>query len=102
MRNDEHYVTIRSHLAGYTPSGRIVLNPHIPEKWRGISMRKRVRRHERVELHLRKKLHDYDHAHDMAVKAEHKGLSKKQIQQYEGKLGSISRLHPLKNGGVPS
>lgn len=57
-------------------------------------MRKRLLIHEKVERKLRQKGLTYKEAHKAALKAEHKGLTKKQIRIYEGKLGAIARHYP--------
>jgi hypothetical protein len=77
------------------------MNPKVPKTYRGIHMRVRLRRHERVERKLREgkgyrgsfkgeKL-SYRSAHRQALKAEHEGLTPHERQVYEGKLGSIAR-----------
>jgi len=86
--------------------GRIRVNPHVPVKpvkvgTKKISLRSRLRRHERVEKKLmtrRRNPLPYKQAHQQALKAEHKGMTKHQIFAYEGKLGSIARWkkHVLK------
>lgn len=88
----------KSRLATHT-GGRIRVNRHVPVKpvkigKSRISLRARLRRHERVEKKRMDAGLHYKKAHKMALKAEHKGLTKKQIQQYEGKLGSIARWKP--------
>jgi hypothetical protein len=82
----------KSRLAGYGKRGPIYVNPNVPVKYRGIDMKRRLLRHEVVERRLRQKLGlSYREAHRLALKAEHEGLTKRQICIYEGKLGSIAR-----------
>lgn len=81
-------------LAGYGKRGRIWVNPKVPKRYRGINMRDRLYRHEKVERELRRKGLPYKVAHKLALKAEHEGLTRKQIAIYEGKLGAIARHHP--------
>lgn len=86
-----------SRIAGYHEHGKIWVNKHVPQTFHGIDMKRRVLRHERVErkLRLRKKNPlPYRKAHKIALEEEHRGLSKKQVFQYEGKLGQIARDHP--------
>jgi hypothetical protein len=77
-------------LGSYSKHGTIYVNPRIPKTYKGISMRSRVRTHEKVEYAERQKGASYKKAHKIALKAEHKNLTKTQVRQYEGKLGSIS------------
>jgi hypothetical protein len=86
-----------SRLAGYGKRGKIWVNPHVPTVFRGIRMKERLKRHEKVERKLRlKEGLTYHEAHREALKKEHKGLQKRQIAVYEGKLGSIARWKPKK------
>jgi hypothetical protein len=57
-------------------------------------VRRRLLIHEKTEIKLRKQGLPYKKAHKLATKAEHKGLTRRQIFIYEGKLGSIARWHP--------
>jgi len=85
----------KSRLAGYGRRGRIWVNPKVPKTYKGISMRSRLLKHEKVERKLRiEKGLSYPEAHKEALKAEHSGLTKKQVRVYEGKLGSIARHYP--------
>ena len=84
----------RSRLAGYGRRGRIRVNRHVPESFRGIKVRSRLVRHEKVERKLRKSGMSYRKAHRRALKSEHAGLTKHQISVYEGKLGSVARWKP--------
>jgi hypothetical protein len=84
----------KSRLAGYNKRGRVWINPKIPKRFKGINLRKRLKAHEITERRLRKRGLSYKKAHKEALKVEHKGLTKKQIRIYEGKLGSIARWHP--------
>jgi len=84
----------RSRLAGYGKRGPIRVNPHVPKTFRGIKVRSRLVRHEKVERKLRRSGMSYRRAHRKALKSEHRGLSKKQIATYEGKLGSVARWKP--------
>lgn len=84
-----------SRLAGYGRAGPIRVNPHVPKTYKGIQVRKRLITHEKVERKLR--LKDgltYLEAHAKALKEEHRGLSKRQVQVYEGLLGSIALHYP--------
>jgi len=84
-------VVVRSRLAGYGKRGRIWVNPNVPKQFRA-----RLIRHETVERQLRKQGMTYKQAHKKALEAEHKGLTRKQIACYEGKLGAIARWKPYK------
>lgn len=87
-----------SRLAGYGERGKIFVNKHVPTQFKGIHMKERLLRHEKVERRLRKEEGlTYHEAHKQALKAEHKGMGKKQIATYEGKLGSIARHQPYKH-----
>jgi len=85
-----------SKLAGYNKQGKIWINPNVPKTYKGISMRKRLLRHEEVELQLRREGYTYEDAHKKALEEEHKGLTQEQVSQYEGKLGSIAKHYPMK------
>ena len=78
-------------MAGYGRRGPIRVNPHVPRSFRGIKVRSRLLRHEKVERKLRRSGMSYRRAHRRALKSEHRGLSKRQVSMYEGKLGSIAR-----------
>jgi hypothetical protein len=84
----------RSKLAGYGKRGPIRINPHVPETFRGMKMRKRLKTHEQVERRLRREGLTYRKAHREALRKEHEGLSSESVSQYEGKLGSIARHKP--------
>jgi hypothetical protein len=88
-----------SKIAGYDGKGRIWVNPKVPSRFRGINVRKRLLTHEKTEIKLRKLGLPYKHAHKLATKVEHKGLSRKQVAVYEGLLGAIARWHPRKRRG---
>jgi hypothetical protein len=84
-----------SRLAGYGKRGPVRINPNVPETYKGIQVRKRLITHEKVERKLR--LKDgltYLEAHAKALKEEHRGLNKRQVQVYEGLLGAIARHYP--------
>jgi hypothetical protein len=82
-------------LAGYGKRGPIRINRNVPKSFRGIKVRSRLLRHERVERKLRLKQGlPYRKAHRLALKSEHKSLGKRQIAVYEGKLGSVARWKP--------
>ncbi|MCK9568508.1 hypothetical protein M0R72_06175 [Candidatus Pacearchaeota archaeon] len=84
-----------SRLAGYGRAGPIRVNPHVPKTYKGIQVRKRLVTHEKVERALRiKEGLTYLQAHARALKAEHAGLTKKQVQIYEGILGAVARHYP--------
>jgi hypothetical protein len=83
-----------SRIAGYGKRWRIWINPKVPRKFKGINMRQRLKIHEKTEIKLRKQGLPYKKAHKLATKVEHKGLTRKQIRIYEGKLGAIARWHP--------
>jgi len=84
----------QSKIAGYGKRGRTWINPKVPRRFKGIDVRRRLLIHEKTEIKLRKQGLPYKKAHKLATKAEHKGLTKRQIFIYEGKLGSIARWHP--------
>ena len=84
----------QSKIAGYGKRGRIWINPKVARRFRGIDVRRRLLIHEKTEIKLRKQGLPYKKAHKLATKAEHKGLTRRQIFIYEGKLGSIARWHP--------
>jgi hypothetical protein len=79
-----------SRIAGYT-KGKVWINKKVPKK-----LRKRLLTHEKTEVKLRKQGYTYKQAHKRALKAEHKGMTKRQIFKYEGKLGAIARWHPTR------
>ena len=80
----------RSRLAGYTPHGKIWINPYVPSK-----DRKRLRVHERTEYRLRRtKGMNYRDAHQVAGRKEVRGLTKHQVFVYSGRLGAVARWHP--------
>jgi hypothetical protein len=88
----------RSRLAGYRKHGPVWVNPHVPKSYRGIKVRSRLLRHEKVERKLRLKQGlSYRKAHRLALESEHKGLGRRQIAVYEGKLGSVARWKPKKS-----
>jgi len=84
----------RSRLAGYGRRGPIRLNPNVPKTFRKIKVRSRLMRHEKVERKLRRSGMSYRKAHRRALKSEHKGLTRKQVAIYEGKLGSVAHWTP--------
>jgi hypothetical protein len=91
-RGDERRI---SKLAGYGARGPIRVNPAVPKKHKGIDVRKRLVTHEKVERKLR--LRDgltYLQAHARALVEEHRGLTKRQVQVYEGILGAVARHYP--------
>jgi hypothetical protein len=90
-------MSFHSKLAGYDKHGHIWVNSSVPERWQGHHMRHRLIRHESVEYALRKQAgYSYRDAHKMALRAEHKGMTKKEIQRYEGYLGSVAHHYPPK------
>ena len=80
-----------SRVAGYK-NNRIWISKNV----KCPLMRKRLYTHEKTELQLRKKGYSYKQAHRKALKAEHRGMNKRQIFKYEGKLGAISRWYPAR------
>jgi hypothetical protein len=66
--------------------GRVCINPAVPKKYRP-----KLKRHMRVFREARKKGLSRSKAIELAREAEHRGMSKKQIQKYEGELGAIAR-----------
>jgi len=74
--------------------GRIWLNP----KLKG-DKRRRVLRHMEVFKNLRKEGVSRTKAISEARKAEHKGMTKKQVQRYEGELGALARYGKRKDYG---
>jgi hypothetical protein len=92
-------LTHRSVLGGYTLGKKgVVINPKVPRVWRGIKMRSRLKAHEFIEKKEREAGTKYKPAHNKGLKEEHRGLTQKQISQYEGKLGSIAARYRGKNG----
>ena len=84
-------------MAGYGKAGKIRVNKHVPASYKGIEVKARLLRHERVERRLRREEGlTYAQAHKRALVEEHKGLTPRQIAQYEGKLGNIAKNHPYK------
>jgi hypothetical protein len=75
-----------SRLAGYNERGEIWINKRVPRR-----LRRRLRTHEEVEIGFRNQGMTYKQAHRLALKAEHKGLTRRQIAVYEGELGGIAR-----------
>jgi hypothetical protein len=77
--------------------GRIRVSQKVPKgrypigSGRTVDLRARLKLHERVEKRLMDKGMSYRQAHQKALDAEHKGMGKKQVARYEGKLGSIAR-----------
>jgi hypothetical protein len=60
-------------------------------------MKARLERHEKVERKLRlQEGLTYHEAHHIALGKEHKGLTRHQVQVYEGKNGAIARWKPEK------
>jgi hypothetical protein len=74
--------------------GRIWLNP----KLKGEKKR-RVQRHMKVFKQLRKEGVSRSKAISQARKAEHKGMTKGQVQRYEGELGALARYGRRKGYG---
>ena len=74
--------------------GRIWLNP----KLKG-DKRRRVLRHMQVFKKLRKEGVSRSKAIGEARKAEHRGMTKKQVQRYEGELGALARYGRRKGYG---
>ena len=93
-------LTHRSVLGGYALGKKgVLINPKVPAKWRGIKMRSRLKAHEFTEKKARESGVKYKPAHKRGLKKEHKGLTRHQVFQYEGKLGSIARQY--RNGRYP-
>jgi hypothetical protein len=82
----------KNRLGGYNTRGEIWINKKIKGK-----DRKRVRKHEVTEIKWRKKGYSYKKAHAIAGKAETKGMSKKSILKYSGRLGAIARRSRLRH-----
>lgn len=74
--------------------GRIWLNP----KLKG-DFRRRVLRHMEVFKNLRKEGVSRTKAISEARKAEHRGMTKRQVQRYEGELGALARYGRRKSYG---
>ncbi|MCJ7424713.1 hypothetical protein MUP01_10675 [Candidatus Bathyarchaeota archaeon] len=72
--------------------GRIWLNP----KLKGEKKR-RVQLHMKVFRQLRKEGVSRSKAISEARKAEHRGMTKRQVQRYEGELGALARYGRRKN-----
>jgi hypothetical protein len=80
-------LSAKSRLAGYH-HGKIWVSPLIKRK----ADRKRVLIHEKTELKDREMTGDsYTKAHNKALKAEMKGMTKHQKEVYSGRLGAIAR-----------
>lgn len=73
-------------------TGKIRLDPAL----KGPN-RQRVKKHMKVYLKRRRAGDSFTAAVKAARKAEHRGLSKKQIQVYEGRLGALARWHSNEN-----
>lgn len=85
-------------IAGYGKRGPVRVSNKVPKTYKGMRMRDRLRTHERVERKLRlEKGLSYPAAHRRALKVEHKGLTRKQIGIYEGKIWSVK--HQINNSG---
>lgn len=82
-------------LAGVNQNGKAWANPAIKREL-GVTVYNRVLRHERVFLQQIKKGKDWSKARKAALKAEHKGMTPKERQKYEGRLGALERK--LKSG----
>lgn len=80
-----------SRVATRGSRGGIYIHPKVPRSFKGITVRSRLVAHERTEYKLMQKGMSYRQAHAKALKVEHRGLSKKEIAVYEGKVGSIAR-----------
>jgi hypothetical protein len=80
----------QSSIAGYGKRGPVRVSNKVPTSYKGIRMRDRLEKHERVERALRLKNGlSYQAAHRRALIEEHRGLSRKQICLYEGKIRSV-------------
>lgn len=83
-------------LCGFDKQGDIWINPRVKGE-----DRTRVIEHMKTFKELRKQGYSFTHAYRNALKAEHKGLSKKQVQEYEGNMGHIARFHPSHRKSYP-
>ena len=82
----------KSKLAGYSSRGKIWIN----KKIKGAD-RKRILKHEKFEYAYRARTGaGWKQAHKKALKVEHKGMTKRQIAKYSGRLGAIARWYPVK------
>jgi hypothetical protein len=73
-------------LAGYTKDGKVWVNPKLP-----VTVQMNIRRHNREYQRQR----ENDVCHTIAIqrarRVEHRGMSPKQIQVYEGKVGALTK-----------
>jgi hypothetical protein len=87
--------TTRYHplLAGFTSTGKPWVNQAVKTEISKDAFN-RVMRHQRVFM---RKITDtknplsWTAARKVALKAEHKGMTKKQVARYEGRLGALER-----------
>jgi hypothetical protein len=78
-------------LAGYSQSGVPWVHPAVKREL-GITVHNRIMRHQRTFLReLKKPNVSWSLARKKALKQEHKNLTPKQRQKYEGKLGALER-----------
>jgi hypothetical protein len=87
---DKSLLHNQSSIAGYGKRGPVRVSNKVPTSYKGMRMKDRLKRHEKTERKLRLENGlSYPAAHRRALRAEHKGLSRKQIHLYEGKIRSI-------------
>lgn len=76
-------------LAGYSRSGVPWVHPAVKREL-GVTVHNNIMRHQRVFLQTIKKK-SWSKARRAALRAEHKDMTPKQRQKYEGKLGALER-----------
>lgn len=77
-------------LAGFSKSGKPWVNPAVKQEL-GATVTQRIMKHQREFIRQIKKGKSWSQARKSALRAEHRGLTKKQIPKYEGKLGALER-----------
>ena len=82
--------------------GRTWVNRFVPRSItvgaKRIDPRAKLRIHERVERKLMKNGLSYAKAHKIALKSEHRGMTRHQVAVYEGYNGAVARWHPHRRG----
>ena len=78
---------VQPKLAWHTPDGRVYVHPSIKNR----RDRARLVRHEKQYLKAREQGKSWSQAVKIARQEEHKGMSAKVVQRYEGRLGAQAR-----------
>jgi len=76
-------------LATVTERGAVRINPNVKGQDRTALMR-----HQKTFIKEIKQGNSFTGSYQKALASEHRGMTKHQIQQYEGRLGAIARYHP--------